>query len=78
VSSNLVIHVDIISVALATIPLWLGLFAGCWVLLRILIFRPLNEISLDLKDIKTHLFKHDERLSILETKVKILEGARHE
>jgi hypothetical protein len=72
-SSDFIIRVDIISLAVATIPLWLGLFTGCWVLLKTLVFKPLNEISKDLKDIKVHIFRHDERLTVLETKIEMLE-----
>jgi len=68
------VTIDVISVALATIPLWVALFGGAWVLMRSLIFKPLNEISRDLKDIKVHLFSHDERISVIETKLNIIEG----
>jgi len=68
------ITVDIVQLLIASIPIWLAIFGGCWVLMRALIFKPLNEISKDLKAIKRHIFSHDERISVIETKIKLYHG----
>jgi len=67
------IKVDIATLLIATIPLCIAAFGGFWVLLKQLVFKPLNEISKDLKDFKRHVFKLDKRITVNENDIKHLQ-----
>lgn len=64
------IQVDIATLILGMVPLWIGIFAGAWALMRVMIFKPLDEISKDIKEIKNVFSKHDERITLLEYKME--------
>jgi len=61
--------IDLTTLVLAMVPLWVAIFCGSWALLKFLVFKPLDEMSRDLKHIKKYFSTHQERLTLLEYKV---------
>jgi len=60
------ITVDLSTLIIGTIPLWVALFGGAWVLMRLLIFKPLDSISTDLKLLTSILNGMETRIKLLE------------
>lgn len=72
-SNEVSITIDLARLIEATLPLWSGLFVGAWVLLRLMVFKPLSKISQDLEELKELFTESFTRIRVLEEKVKTLE-----
>lgn len=68
------ITIDLAKLIEATLPLFFGLFAGAWVLLRFMVFRPLMKISDDLEELKDLFYEDRSRIDVIETKLETLES----
>jgi hypothetical protein len=67
------LNLDVATLIIASIPMLLSCFSGAWALLDRMVFRPLTEISHDLKDIKVCMDHHANRLTIAEARLDALE-----
>lgn len=60
--------ITLTTLILALIPVGIAMFAGSWILLNLMVFKPLDKISDKLEDLSEIYANHENRIVMLEYK----------
>jgi hypothetical protein len=69
----MILEINLVTLVLGMMPLFIAIFGAIWVLVKQLVFKPLNQMADDLREMKESFVDHQTRVSILELKVEVLE-----
>jgi hypothetical protein len=69
----MILEIDLLTLIMGMMPLFIAIFGAIWVLVKQLVFKPLNQMADDIREMKESFVEHQTRVSILELKVEVLE-----
>jgi len=69
----MMLKIDLVTLLIGMMPLFAALFSGAWIIVKMLVFKPLDQMAKDISQMKESWVDYNVRMNILELKVEILE-----